>query len=111
MITGIDINTDRINYIVHLENEADGLLFWVVPQTDDGSKEWVQVQAWLDAGNNATDTIGWRDLYSGNRRGAYPPIAEQLDKLYHDMANNKLNTTGEWHKSIKAIKDANPKPV
>jgi len=110
MITGIDINTDRTNYIVHLENEADGLLFWIVPQTDDGSDKWVQIQAWLDAGNSATDTIGWRDLYSGNRRGAYPSIAEQLDKLYHDMAAGKLDTTGEWHKSIKAIKDANPQP-
>lgn len=45
-----------------------------------------------------------------NRIQEYPELGEQLDKLYHDMIANKLDTTGEWHKSIKAIKDANPKP-
>ena len=34
---------------------------------------------------------------------------EQLDKLYHDMTNNKLDTTGEWHKAVKAVKDKYPK--
>ena len=43
------------------------------------------------------------------RRNSYPSIQEQLDKLYHDMTAGKLDTTGEWHKAIKAIKDANPK--
>ena len=36
-------------------------------------------------------------------------IAEQLDQLYHDMTAGKLDATGEWHKSIKAIKDKYPK--
>ena len=35
---------------------------------------------------------------------------EQLDQLYHDMTAGKLDATGEWHKAIKAVKDANPKP-
>jgi len=26
------------------------------------------------------------------------------------MTAGKLDATGEWHKAIKAIKDANPKP-
>lgn len=47
---------------------------------------------------------------TNNRIQEYPELGEQLDKLYHDMIANKLDTTGEWHKSIKAIKDANPKP-
>lgn len=45
-----------------------------------------------------------------NRVLEYPTFSEQLDKLYHDMVANKLDTTGEWHKSIKAIKDTHPKP-
>jgi hypothetical protein len=45
-----------------------------------------------------------------NRVQQYPEIGEQLDKLFHDMTAGKLDTTGEWHKSIKAVKDANPKP-
>lgn len=38
----------------------------------------------------------------------YGRIQDQLDKLYHDMAAGKLDETGEWFKSIKAVKDANP---
>ena len=34
---------------------------------------------------------------------------EQLDLLYKDMAAGKGDSTGEWFKKIKAIKDANPK--
>jgi len=44
------------------------------------------------------------------RAVAYEAIAEQLDKLYHDMTAGKLDATGEWHKSVKAVKDAHPKP-
>ena len=40
----------------------------------------------------------------------YPTIGEQLDLLYKDMTAGKLDTTGEWHKTIKAVKDDNPKP-
>lgn len=40
---------------------------------------------------------------------AFPSVGEQLDLLYHDIENDKLNKTGEFYKAIKAIKDANPK--
>ena len=40
---------------------------------------------------------------------AFPSIGEQLDLLYHDIENDKLDKTGEFYKSIKAVKDANPK--
>jgi len=43
------------------------------------------------------------------RREAYGEIGDQLDLLYKDMVAGKLDTTGEWAKKIKAIKDANPK--
>ena len=44
-----------------------------------------------------------------NRRKEYAQIKDQLDLLYHDMTANKLDASGEWHKSIKAIKDKYPK--
>jgi|TARA_R110001583_G_C5451376_1_gene390929 hypothetical protein len=47
--------------------------------------------------------------YQRDRAKAYAEIKEQLDLLYHDMAADKGNKTGEWFKSIKAVKDANPK--
>ena len=43
------------------------------------------------------------------RRGSYLSITDQLDLLYKDMVAGKLDTTGEWAKAIKAVKDANPR--
>jgi|TARA_R100000988_G_scaffold102007_1_gene76215 hypothetical protein len=43
--------------------------------------------------------------YQRDRKTEYPNIGEQLDKLYHDMTAGKLDATGEWHKTIKAVKD------
>ena len=41
----------------------------------------------------------------------YPTIGEQLDLLYKDMTAGKLDTTGEWHKAIKKVKEVDyPKP-
>jgi len=48
--------------------------------------------------------------YQRTRATAYAEIKEQLDQLNHDMTAGKLDATGEWHKAIKAVKDANPKP-
>jgi|TARA_Y100000768_G_scaffold366694_1_gene329070 hypothetical protein len=39
----------------------------------------------------------------------YGSIGDQLDKLYHDIDNGKLDETGEWFKAIKKVKDDNPK--
>ena len=49
------------------------------------------------------------DSYKSKRVASYNQIQDQLDQLYHDMTAGKLNATGEWHKAIKAVKDANPK--
>lgn len=47
--------------------------------------------------------------YQRTRARAYEEVKEQLDQLYRDMTAGKLDATGEWHKAIKAVKDANPK--
>tara|TARA_R100000544_G_scaffold25651_1_gene13078 strand:+ start:205 stop:582 length:378 start_codon:yes stop_codon:yes gene_type:complete len=47
--------------------------------------------------------------YARARAKAYAEIKEQLDLLYHDMAADKGDKTGEWFKHIKAVKDANSK--
>ena len=43
------------------------------------------------------------------RKMEYGSIGDQLDKLYHDIDNGKLDETGEWFKSIKKVKDDNHK--
>ena len=45
-----------------------------------------------------------------DRQEAYDSTGNQLDQLFWDIHNNKLDKTGEWYKAIKAVKDANPKP-
>ena len=44
-----------------------------------------------------------------DRKTAYGNIGDQLDLLYKDMLAGKGDSTGEWLKKIKAVKDANPK--
>jgi hypothetical protein len=43
------------------------------------------------------------------RRKAYGTIETQLDLLYHDMAADKGDKTGEWFKAVAAVKTALPK--
>jgi len=45
-----------------------------------------------------------------NRRSGYPALAEQFDKLWHDINNGTLDNTGEFFTALKEVKDNNPKP-
>ena len=40
---------------------------------------------------------------------SYPKITEQLDKLWHDIDEVKLDKNGEFYKYIKNVKDTFPK--
>lgn len=48
--------------------------------------------------------------YTESRALQYPKIAEQLDKLFHDINNGTLDETGGFYTAIKAVKDEYPKP-
>ena len=48
--------------------------------------------------------------YARARQSAYAAIGDQLDMLYHDMAADKGDKTGDWFAAIKKVKDDNPKP-
>ena len=74
------------------------------------SKQTEPTSAELEAEVTRLQAVYDGNAYQRTRATAYEAIAEQLDKLYHDMTAGKLDATGEWHKSIKAVKDANPKP-
>tara|TARA_R100000315_G_C5131716_1_gene75280 strand:- start:176 stop:526 length:351 start_codon:yes stop_codon:yes gene_type:complete len=43
------------------------------------------------------------------RKKSYGSIGDQLDLLYKDMIAGKGDSTGEWFKSVKKVKDDNPK--
>ena len=40
----------------------------------------------------------------------YPALAEQFDKLWHDINNGTLDNTGVFFTALKEVKDNNPKP-
>ena len=42
--------------------------------------------------------------------GSYPSIPDQLDMLFHDIDDGKLDKTGTWYLAIKATKDKFTKP-
>ena len=48
--------------------------------------------------------------YKVARKYAYPSLAEQFDKLWHDINNGTLDETGEFFTALKQVKDDNPKP-
>ena len=55
------------------------------------------------------DAMASTKAINDSRILGYGDIGEQLDLLYKDIVADKLDTTGEWAKKIKAVKDANPK--
>jgi|TARA_R100000084_G_scaffold44941_1_gene18477 hypothetical protein len=64
-----------------------------------------QIASYETAGNTAESNAA----IDVKRRTEYLSWQEQLDKLYHDINDGKLNKTGSWYKHIKAVKDANSK--
>ena len=43
------------------------------------------------------------------RKKSYGSVGDQLDLLYKDMIAGKGDSTGEWFKAVKKVKDDNPK--
>ena len=76
--------------------------------------EWINNTTPISKADIETKMAELQTAYDNNdyqrvRAVAYAEIKEQLDLLYHDMAADKGDKTGEWFKAIKAVKDANPK--
>ena len=105
-LTGIAVKTDALQSLkpnAEWALRGDELEWLDAVQTEptdaEIDAEVIRLQAEYDA-----------NAYQRTRAAAYEDVKEQLDQLYHDMTAGKLDTTGEWHKAIKAVKDATPKP-
>tara|TARA_B000000609_G_scaffold116206_1_gene90489 strand:- start:1568 stop:1897 length:330 start_codon:yes stop_codon:yes gene_type:complete len=109
----MDLNTGKPNHIEDwLVRHRTGQWFgW----TDPFNKIYANLVVY-DGGSKPTESectdglaalISAWDLennsYKSKRRAEYPPIEEQLDKIYHSGVN-------AWKASIKTIKDKYPKP-
>ena len=49
-------------------------------------------------------------VWERNRQADYPKLAEQFDKLWHDINSGTLDNTGAFYTALKTVKDDNPKP-
>tara|TARA_R110002020_G_scaffold8349_1_gene33628 strand:+ start:627 stop:941 length:315 start_codon:yes stop_codon:yes gene_type:complete len=63
----------------------------------------------IEAKQTELETAYDNNKYQRDRAISYKELKEQFDLLYHDMAADKGDKTGEWFKHIKAVKDANLK--
>ena len=64
-----------------------------------------QLATYETAGNTAESNY----TVDEKRKTEYLSWQEQLDKLYHDIDDGKLDKTGSWYTHIKSVKDANSK--
>jgi len=98
---------ELFNGNVELFNNSDGngdyIKVWNVSGVAKPSDS--QLASYETAGN----TEETNNKIRATRKVAYGDIGDQLDLLYKDMLAGKGDSTGEWFKSIKAVKDANPK--
>ena len=90
---------------VSLQNDGSG--DYIKTWTYDGLAKPSDSQiASYETAGNTEETL---NNVLAKRQTEYKDFGHQLDLLYHDMTAGKLDGTGEWHKHIKAVKDANSK--
>ena len=91
---------------VSLQNDSDGKGDYIKTWAYSFSKPTDLQLATYETTANTTESNAAID---SKRRTEYLSWNEQLDKLYHDIDDGKLDKTGSWYKHIKAVKDANSK--
>ena len=89
---------------VSLQNDGSGdyIKTWTYSFTKPTDS---QIASYETAGNTAETLSG----VLSKRQTEYLSWNEQLDKLWHDINDGKLDKTGSWYTHIKAVKDANSK--
>ena len=92
------------NTKVSLQNDGSGdyIKTWTYSFTKPTDS---QIASYETAGNTAETLSG----VLSKRKKEYLSWQEQLDKLYHDIDDGKLDKTGSWYTHIKSVKDANSK--
>ncbi len=85
------------------DNDIDKIV-WLTGTTPISKSDIQTKRTELTTAWNAKD-------YSRKRRDILVnQIGEQLDKLWHDIDDGKLDKTGSFYTYLKGIKDANAKP-
>jgi len=92
---------------VRLQDDSDGKGPYIKEWKVDGLTKPTdsQIASYETAGNTEESN----NTVKATRKSSYGEIGDQLDMLYKDMVAGKGDSTGEWFKHIKSVKDANPK--
>ena len=97
------------NFLTEVNIEWNGttptITFWDATALGKAKPTIDQLNA-LDS--QATDLEN-EDKVRYTRKVSYGDIGDQLDLLYKDLVAGKVDSTGEWAKAIKKVKDDNPK--
>ena len=93
------------NSKVVLQNDGSGDYIKSWTYSDITKPTDSQIASYETAGNTQEALV----LVLEKRKTEYLSWQEQLDKLYHDINDGKLDKTGSWYTHIKSVKDANSK--
>jgi len=94
---------DSENFKLVNNGSGDFIKSWNVSGLAEPTAE--QLATYVTTANTFESNV---DVWE-NRKKGYGDIGDQLDLLYKDIVANKLDTSGDWAKKIKAVKDANAK--
>jgi len=107
-----DLSNGRRPLNMRLFYKSDDIVIEFIKSADGKSSTQVKgtlsdAQSLVDSGDaiiyDTIDKLNEAVAYAESRREAYPDMADQLDKMYHDGFD-------AWKETIKAVKDAHPKP-
>ncbi len=84
-------------------NVRGDVIQWIGPGTQPSDSDIATERSRLE-------TEYTNNKYQRDRKVKYPDIGDQLDNLYKDILAGKVDSTGEFAKAIKAVKDSIPKP-
>ena len=98
-----EVEKDNIMLVNNMDGKGDFIETWSV----DGLSKPTDSQ--LNSYDSAGDTRETLILLLRKRKEEYLSWNEQLDLLWHDINDGKLDKTGSWYTHIKAVKDANSK--
>ena len=98
-------SVERKNII--LQNDSDGNGDYIHTWNVSGLAKPNDSQ--LNSYNSAADTAETLNNLLYKRQDEYGSLQSQLDNLWHDIDDDKLDKNGSWYKAVKAVKDANPK--
>ena len=92
-----------------MNHEAVLALYPQVVTVDDGAGAFDAEGNKVEIDLNLVNAWVNPEAYKFQRIKQYPRIADQLDMLWHAIDSGSLDKDSDFYKSLKAVKDANPK--